>query len=255
MTRELFVVAALLLMRLTGLILVAPVFSARTVPMPVRTGVLLALTVLLTPVALQHAVAEPRITAVSVLSELMVGVLIGLGAAVFIGAAGFAGDLLATQIGLSGASTVDPLNQATLPVVGQFTQLMIIAVILALRGDHLMLEAVADSMRAIAVGEPVTLAHGANAVTVLGRILFVEGLRFAAPVIATVTITNVALGVLARTVPQLNVLMVAFPVQIAVGLTTLALALPFVVSAYAGWPATFSSLAHRLVRGLAVGGP
>ncbi len=228
--------AALVAMRVTGLVLIAPVFSARTIPGAVRVGLVLALTVLLLPHARPQEAGPGAMAA-----ELLLGVVIGLGAAVVVAAAEFAGDLLATQIGLSGASTLDPLNQSTMPVLGQFTQLFMVMILLAMDGHLLMLRALAGSFDVVQAGAGVDLQAGLPAVLGVGSVLFARGLQFAAPVIAAVTIGNAGLGILARAVPQLNVLMVAFPIQIAIGLTTLALALPFIATAQLGWATSFDS--------------
>jgi flagellar biosynthetic protein FliR len=85
----------------------------------------------------------------------------------------------------------------------------------------------------------------------LGSTLLALGLRFAAPVVAAVLLANVALGVLSRAVPQLNVLMVAFPVQIAAGLFVLAASLPLLGAVLSGWPDAYGSLSTELIEGLA----
>lgn len=240
--------AALVAMRISGLVLIAPLFSSRTIPAPIKIGIILALTVLLLPTA-----GPAQAGLGSMAGELLVGVVIGLGAAVLVAAAEFAGDLLATQTGLSGASTLDPLNQSTLPVLGQFTQLFMLMLILAADGHHLMLQALSESFHVIALGSGVDLQSGLPGVLGVGTVLFARGLQFASPVIAAIVLTNVGLGILARTVPQLNVLMVAFPVQIAVGLTTLGLALPFIAAGQADWPSGYVSWVRSALDGLAVG--
>ena len=239
--------AALVAMRITGLVLIAPVFSGRTVPGPVKVGLVLLFTVLLLPHArpVEAGIGEMA-------AELLVGVVIGLGAAVLVAAAEFAGDLLATEIGLSGATTLDPLNQTSMPVLGQFNQLFMVMIILAMNGHILMLQAVVGSFDVIAPGAGVELA-GLPGVVGVGTVLFARGLQFAAPVVAAVTVVNVGLGILARTVPQLNVLMVAFPIQIAVGLATLGLALPFIATAQGDWPTAYGAWLEAALAGLAGG--
>ena len=113
-------VLALLASRVGGLVTIAPVFSAKTVPVTVRTAIVLLITVLMQPVALARASAGASITPTAVLAETLVGFAIGLGAAVFVGAAEAAGELVATQSGMSGAALLDPLNNSQSPVLGQF---------------------------------------------------------------------------------------------------------------------------------------
>lgn len=236
-------VAVLLSLRLTGLVLIAPVFSAKTVPMTVRTTLIVLFTILIQPVAFASVHGIPSVTPATALGEVLVGFAIGLGAAIIVGAAEAAGDLLATQIGLSGASLLDPLNNSTTPVLSNFLSLFTVTVLLALDVHLGMLEALATSLRAVPVGSALDFQHGLSALLSIGGTLFVAGLRFAAPVVATVMIGNAALAVLSRAAPQLNILSVAFPLQIGLGLFALGAALPFIAGAITDWPAQYD---HQL---------
>ena len=232
---------ALFASRVGGLLLVAPVFSAKTVPMSVRTGLLLVLTLLLQPVALVDAQAA-QLTIGAAVSETLVGFAIGLGVALIVGAAEAAGDLMAIQIGLSGAAIMDPLNNSQTPVLGQFAQLFSITLLLVLDAHLVMLDALAESVHAIPVGSALDLQAGLGAmVSLLGK-LFALGLQFAAPVIAAVLIANVALALLSRAAPQLNVISVAFPIQITIGLVALAASFGLIATFFTGWTAVYDSM-------------
>lgn len=234
--------------RVGGLLLIAPMFAARTLPMAVRTALLVVLTLVLQPVASVHAAgAAPQLTPATLLSETLIGFAIGLGAALFVGAAEAAGDLLAVQMGLSGAASLDPLTAVSVPVLGQFCNLFALTLMLAMDAHLLMIDSVAASFAYIPVGSPIDVAEGLRSMAGLGSALFVLGLRFAAPVIVTVLIANVALAVLGRAAPQLNILSVAFPLQIGVGLFALAASLPLIASFFAGWPAEYDALLTRLL--------
>src|SRR5690606_13232210 len=147
-----------------------------------------------------------------------VGGAAGLGAAVLVGAAVVAADRLSIHMGRSGAMLLDPMTQHSVPILSEFTRFFAVAVFLSLNGHVLMLEALAATVEWAPVGGPVDGAAGAWEMVSLGSRLFVHGLQFAAPVTAAVLVSNVALGILARAVPQMNMLMVAFPVQIGIGL-------------------------------------
>jgi flagellar biosynthetic protein FliR len=87
-----------------------------------------------------------------------------------------------------------------------------------------------------------------------GSIVFARGLQFAAPVVAAIMLTNVGLGILARTVPQLNVLMMAFPIQIALGLATLGVTLPYIAVGQSDWSSDYLTWLHAALDGLRGGG-
>ena len=93
------------------------------------------------------------------------------------------------------------------------------------------------------MGSPLNLEEGVPATITLLGTQFVLGLRFAAPVVAAMMIGNASLGVMAKTVPQLNVLMMAFPLQIAIGLFTLGLSLPLIAGFFGEWPDHYTGLA------------
>jgi len=233
--------------RVGGLLLIAPMFAARTVPMAVRTALLLVLTILLQPVASGAVDGVPALTPGALLSETMVGFAIGLGAALFVGAAEAAGDLLAVQMGLSGAASLDPLTSVSVPVLGQFANLFAITLMLAMDAHLIMIDSVAASFAYIPVGAGIDAPAGFHALASVGSTLFMLGLRFAAPVVATVLIANVALAVLGRAAPQLNILSVAFPLQIGVGLFAFSASIPLIATFFGGWPGEYDALLTRLL--------
>ena len=230
----------LLLLRVGGLMLVAPVFSARMVPGRLRTALLLVLTLLLAPVAVSAArgagtLGGLEVTPAGFLTELLVGLAIGLGAALLVGAVETAGDVMTTVTGLSGATLMDPLGGSSTGLLSTFAQLFAVTVLLALDGHLVMLDALGESLRAVPVGGAVNVEAGLAALVASGSTLFVLGLRFAAPVIAAAMIGNVSLGVLTRAAPQLNVLSVAFPIQIGIGLMAFVASLAFLATWLLGW--------------------
>ena len=233
----------LLALRVGGMLLVAPVFSAKTVPMKVRTGLLLVLTLLLAAPAVSAArggLPGLQVTPGAFLAESLVGFAVGFGAAVLVGAAETAGELMSTSVGLSGASHLDPMSGQSNTVLAQFAQLFAVTVLLSVGGHLVMLDALAESVRAVPLGAAgaggVDVQAGLAALVGAGAALFALGLKFAAPVVAAAMIGNVALAVLTRVAPALNVFTVAFPLQIGLGLTAAVAALAYLATWLAGWP-------------------
>jgi flagellar biosynthetic protein FliR len=231
--------------RVSGLALVAPVFSARPVPMMVRSGLVVAFVVLMLPVAQMNITASPAATPAAVVSEVLVGFIIGLGAALLVGAAETAGELLSIQIGLQGSAIVDPIQHQQTTALGQFMQLFALALLLSLNLQVVMLDSLATSLRLIPVGQPVAIREGLGNTLALGGSLFVLGLQFAAPVVAVVVIANIALSVLSRAAPQLNIIAIAFPVQILLGLGTLIALVPLLGSWFLGWENVYDGFVTR----------
>lgn len=245
-------VAALLALRVSAVMWTAPILSARIVPAMAKSGMTVLIVILLWPVAVAGPGAE--VTVVTVMSEILIGISLGLAAAIFIAAAESAGDMLAVQMGLSGANVLDPMSSTQMPVLGQFLGLFAAALILAVGGHVVILQTMGASLGPLPIGSPIDTGAGIFETIELGSTLLWLGLRFAAPVIAAMMIGNVALGILARTVPQMNLLMVAFPVQIGIGLFMLAMTLPLFASAFTDWPQTYGGLAGGIVEALGVDG-
>jgi flagellar biosynthetic protein FliR len=238
--------------RVSGMVLIAPVFSTKAVPVAVRTAIILLLTVLLQPMALAQAAGIPQITPETFVGEALVGFGLGLGAALLVGAASVAGDVMGMQIGLSGASIFDPMNNTSQNVLGVFANLFAVTLLLAVDAHLVMIDAVARSVRVIPIGSPLH-AEGLRAMVHSANVLFALGLQFAAPVVAAVLVANTALAILSRAAPQLNILSVAFPVQIGIGMVALAATVPFIGAFYHGWSGVYNDTLDHVFRALSRG--
>lgn len=240
------VAVVLLAMRLTGLVMVAPLFSSRAISMRIRTAVVVLLTLALLPPGDLGA----ELTVATFVGEWVVGAILGFGAMIFVQAAESAGDILAMQMALSGGAVLNPNSGTQVPVLANFMGLFVVTLILASGGHLVMIGALDASLDALPLGGPLALAEGAMGVVALGSTLFILGLQIAAPVVGAVLVGNVVLGILARTVPQLNVLMLAFPVQIGLGLMMMGVALPGVAMLFDDWGMTYTGLASGILERL-----
>jgi flagellar biosynthesis protein FliR len=185
---------------------------------------------LLTPAATAGVNLETlRITPATFLGESAIGVVIGLSAAIFIAGAEAAGEQMTTAIGLSGVAIFDPTNNTQGSLLAQFMQMIALVVVLIAGGHLLMLRALAETFRVLPLGAPLNLGEGFHALVPMARSIFSSGIQFAAPVVAAILVMNIALAVLGRAAPKLQIMSIAFPLQIAVGLLTLAGSLALIV--------------------------
>jgi len=245
-----FVLTAL---RVGGLLLIAPVWSAKTVPMKLRTAMLVVFATLLLPSATATADLDSiAITPASFLGETAIGFALGLAAALIIAAAEFAGEIMTTSIGLSGAAIFDPINNTQGAVLSSLMQLLSLTILLIGGGHILMLEAVAQSFVAMPLGAPLAVTNGLLALVRMMATMFAVALQFASPVIAAVLITNMALAVLGRAAPQLQVISLAFPLQIGVGLITLAGSIGLMVHAMSDWTPRYATSLENFARAVQV---
>ncbi|MDQ6611121.1 MAG: flagellar biosynthetic protein FliR [Gemmatimonadota bacterium] len=234
-----FVLTAL---RMGGLLLVAPVWSAKSVPMRLRSALIVVFAVLLLPAALAGVNADAlRITPATFLGESAVGMVIGLSAAIVVAAAETAGEQMTVSIGLSGAAIFDPINNTQGAILAQFMQMLALIILLIAGGHLVMIRAVADSFRVLPLGAELNIGAGFGAVVPMARTLFSSGMQFAAPVVAAVLVMNIALAVLGRAAPKLQVMSVAFPLQIGVGLLTLAGSLGLIIQMLSHWTPGFGT--------------
>jgi len=156
-----------------------------------------------------------------------------------------AGQIVDIQMGLGMVNIIDPITSTQISVMGQYYYLIATLVFLSVDGHHLLLRALADSFTLVPLGQAhFTAALGTKMMAMFSQIFFIA-FRVGAPVIGALFITNMALGVVARTVPQMNVFIVGMPLNLAVGFMITALSMSFFVFVLQG-------LFKGMVRDLAV---
>jgi flagellar biosynthetic protein FliR len=225
----------LIWIRLMGLFVTAPVWSNRQVPVQVRGALSLAMAVLVHGLIPQPAPVVSLIQLIPLaLKELLVGMLIGFVVAMAFAAFQFAGELLDMNIGFTMMNVLDPISNTQAPLLGNFLFLIALLVFFAINGHHLLFRAMVDSYQLIPVDGAVLNGPLADHLVQSAGKLFVIGLQIAIPVLAALLLTAVALGIINRTVPQMNVFMLGLPIQMFVGVTLLIVVLPLYISALHG---------------------
>lgn len=198
-----------------------------------------------------HLVIEPGPLLVAGVTEIFVGSVIGITARVTLAAAEIAGTIAGNAMGLGFAGSIDPLfGQEALPTTVLMNSLGILT-FFALRGHHSLFEALYASLSLVPAGEPLS-AIQANELTRLGATMVAQGLRIAAPVVATLFIVQLGTALVARAAPRVQVFALSFGVTISVGALVLVTSAPQVASAIS---ASTSSLLPMLTRVLRGGGP
>jgi flagellar biosynthetic protein FliR len=138
-----------------------------------------------------------------------------------------AGDIGGMQMGLGFASFYDPQNASYTPVIAQFLGIIASLAFLSLNGHLYMLSALAESFHAFPIAGSVPSASAMTVLLSWGGNIFVFALQLSLPLIAALMLTNLALGILTRSAPQLNIFAIGFPITLAVGFATLMLTLPY----------------------------
>jgi len=227
----------LVLARTGGVFAAAPLLSAQGVPMPLRAALSLLVAIAVMPGAAPPAGGVPEALlpyAALVVHEVAVGLVIGFLARVVFFAAELAGGLIDVQMGLSIGSTVDPVYGQPQSLFGSWLNTVATLAFLAAGGLEVLVGAVAVSYRHLPLGGGAVFAAGAQtAVAALGW-SFVAAVGLAAPALAVGFVLNLLLGLLARAVPQINLLQTVLPAQVGAGLLALLVAMPLLLSGFAG---------------------
>jgi len=233
--------------RVVGMLMIAPLWSLGSIPGKIRGALGLVIALLLVPLMPPLEMPSEVIGVPIMLgSEILLGVTIGLSAAVFLHGVALAGEVIAMQMGLSLGAALG-VGDLGSPGVGELETLFTLALYVGIGGHLMLIATVGNSFIAIPPGAPIDLAGGARAMIHLAGSLFGVAARIAAPAIAALLLTNIALAILNKAVPQLNTMMVAFPVTIGLGLLVLAASLPFVATYVTNWAGGLGALADRVV--------
>lgn len=228
-----FLLFTMVLARISGLMMTAPIFGSADVPMRVRALLAVGIALLLTP--LQSGGPAPGTSSVVdygvvVCAEILVGLALGLGVQVVFTGAQIAGHLISQLGGMQLADVVSPGLDISVPVFSQLLYFVALAVFVAIGGHRQVIAALLDTFRYVPAGA-AALPEGIS--EVLGNLLtqsFALGIRAAAPTIAALLLATLLLGIISRTLPQLNVLVLGFGINTIVTLSALALSL-----GVAGW--------------------
>ena len=219
-----------LISRIGGLLAALPILSGRTVPMKVKLALILVLGVVLSPVIhLPSMSYDPVILAAGLVSEMAIGLTIGLAVRLFFGALEFAGEMIGIQMGFGIAQLFDPMTSIQTPMMAQYFTLVASLVFLSLNAHVLVVATIVSSYDAIpAFGTTLPSGLG-DEVLRLSQHMFTIGFKLAAPVLITILLINILLAILGRAVSQINVFVLSFPITIAGGLMVLGMSMPFMV--------------------------
>ena len=214
--------------RLTAFIFLVPFFSISGTPIAVKAGFAVFMTALLLP-SMNHAVNIPTDIAVYSLllgKEILVGLVLGYISMLTFTAIRMAGELIDIQMGFAMATVFDPQNQTRITLMGQFLYIFQVLIFLAVDGHHTLLMAISYSYTVIPLASLGIKASFIPAILKMFIQVFSLGIRLATPFIVAFLICDIALGIMARTVPQLNIFVLSFPIKTGLGLITMVGILP-----------------------------
>jgi flagellar biosynthesis protein FliR len=220
--------------RIGACLMVAPIFGAQFVPRRLRIVLAAAITLLVTPLLpAPPAGLEPLSVPgfIVTLQQVLIGVATGFVLQVAFDALAMGGQLLSNGMGLGFAFNVDPLRGTGTPVLGELYMIIVTLTFLALDGHLMLVETLVAGFRTLPVGVSPP-ASTWLAVAGWGSQLFIGALTVALPGMTALLVANLAIGVMSRAAPTLNLFAVGFPLTLAFGLVTVWLGLPAVQSGF-----------------------
>lgn len=227
-------IAALLwpLTRILGLIAAAPVFGNAGIPVRYQVGLGVVLAAIMAPAI----PAAPAVEALSwaglliLVQELLIGVAMGFTMRIVFAAIEMAGEIASMTMGLGFASFFDPMTQGRSSAISQFLVLTATMVFLAVNAHLVLLAALAESFYTIPISSTPMSLGAPYEMARWGAKIFSAGLQLSLPIVAALLITNVALGILTRAAPQLNIFGIGFTISLGVGLLVTSMVLPYLAT-------------------------
>lgn len=210
--------------------LAGPLFAFRSIPMLFRIGFPFALAVVIYPTVAGGLTELPGGSwgyGLAIFSELGVGLLLGAVSTIILNSLRMAGQMIDLQIGYSMSAMADPMNGMQSTLVAQFMYLLGLVLFLSLDGHHVLIVGLVKSYQMLPLDSAVMSGGAAQLLIKSFAGAIVIALQVAAPVLAVLLISDLTLGFLSRTTPQINVFLTGFLVKIMVGMLTLAYLVPF----------------------------
>jgi len=240
-----FRIYLLVLVRISLVLFMMPIFASRMIPALVKTGFAMVISLLLyTVVDVDPALFPDTLvdTGILLLAEGMIGLTLGLCVRLFFGSVQLAGQIIGFQMGFSMINVVDPQSGANVSIMEQLAYWSTLLIFLALNGHHIMLLALIESFDLVKPGFFIFRQVMMVKVLGLGAQMFVLAIKIGSPVIAALLFTSAAFGLTAKFSPQMNIMIVAFPLKIFVGLALFGFSLEVMVYATRNYLAGFKGL-------------
>ncbi len=220
--------------RIGSMMIAAPIFGARMLPVRIRVLMALSVSVLTVPL-LQPVPAVDPISLASfniLFQQILIGVATGFIIQMVFQSLVIAGEAIASGMGLGFARMVDPANGVQVPVISQFFVVLATLLFVVLNGHLLLIQLIVRSFEILPIAETGLSLPALKAVVSWGSQMFIGGLMIGLPAVTALLVVNIAMGVITRAAPQLNIFAVGFPLMILLGFIFLAATLPSIFAQF-----------------------
>lgn len=225
---EKFEIFLLILARCSSIFLISPVFGRRNVPPVFKIGLALMLSIIMLPMLELKSglIAGFLPLTVLIIKETVLGLIMGFITYIIFSSLYLAGQIIDMKTGFGIVNVLDPQTNTQIPIMGNFIYIFTLVVFISMDGHLMLISALVESFEIVPIGQMHISAETVAEFVSMLRNAFVIGFKISAPVVAAVFLTDVALGILARTMPQMNVFMVGMPLKITIGMFTLMIMVP-----------------------------
>lgn len=212
----------LLFIRFGALFMATPIFSHTSIPVNVKAAMAFFFTVIFYPALppLELTLTLPSLT-IAILGELLFGLSIGLVLQLAYNVITFAGGIISFTMGFSLASAIDPQSGVSMPIISQFLSLMALMILLAIDLHHWLLMFIYESLAAIPLGGFMLADDLLGYLLHAASNMFMVGFMLAFPIIALTWLQDIIFGMLMKSMPQFNLLVIGFPIKIGLALVVL----------------------------------
>jgi flagellar biosynthetic protein FliR len=217
------------LCRIMALIAASPLLGNSAVPASVKLSLGIMIAAIVAPAVPAWPATDPMSWAglLIVMQEMLIGLAMGFSIRIIFAAVEMAGEISSLTMGLGFASFFDPTTQGRSSAISQFLSLVATMAFLAVNGHLVLLSALVESFSTLPVSAIPVYGGGFKQMADWGGMIFSVGVQLSLPIVAALLITNVALGILTRAAPQLNLFGIGFPITLGVGLLVIAMTLPY----------------------------
>jgi len=231
----------MVLTRISAFFIVLPVFGWKSIPVRIKVAITVLVTIffsMITPSAIEPREVSLLEAILLLANEATYGLALGLIVYLVFATVKFSGRIIERQMGLAMAQILDPLTGEQAQPLGMLLETIFILLFLSANGHHMFLLIISRSYEAFPAGNIPTMAVLAGGIIKAGSTLLMAGLRLSAPILAAFLVLMVALAVLARIVPEMNILFISLPLRVGLGLLMAAIFVPFIngfVAEFADW--------------------
>jgi flagellar biosynthetic protein FliR len=236
----------MVMMRISAFFMVVPIFGWKSVPIRIKISLIVLLAIffsMIIPPPIKAQQASVLEAVLLIINEGTYGLALGLVAALLFAAVKFGGRIVERQMGLAMAQILDPLTGERTQPLGSLLEMMFVLLFLSANGHHLFLLTLSKSYEAFPAGSTPTIPILAGGVIRAGSAMLMAGLKLAAPMLAAFLLLLVVLAILARMLPEMNILFISLPLRVGLGLLMMVVFLPFIST----FVAEFAELMGKLL--------